>query len=266
MLDSFNRNIDYLRISVTDRCNLRCIYCMPEKGVQLIKHEEILTYEEIMKVIDVAVNIGIKKVRITGGEPLIRKGIVGFIKMISKISELDEITMTTNGILLSDYANALVEAGLNRVNISLDTVNEERYSYITRGGELKRVIEGIIAIQKEGISEIKVNCVVENLSNDQNSIDVKVFCEQMGLKVRFIPKMNLAKGKFSVVEGGSGGDCNICNRLRLTANGKIKPCLFSDIEYDVRTLGAENALLMAINNKPETGTYNATDNFYNIGG
>jgi GTP 3',8-cyclase len=265
-LDSYNRNIDYLRISVTDRCNLRCSYCMPENGVQLLNHAEILSYEEIIKVVDAAVEIGIKKVRITGGEPLVRKGIIDFIRMISKNRRLEEVTMTTNGILLSEYANALVDSGLSRINISLDTVDDVKYRNITRGGDLNKVIEGIEAIQRAKISEIKVNCVVENSSEEPNAIDVKLFCDKMGIKIRFIPKMNLAKGKFSVIEGGSGGDCRNCNRLRLTANGKIKPCLFSDLEYDVRILGAKNALINAINTKPESGTYNKTGNFYNIGG
>jgi GTP 3',8-cyclase len=266
MFDSFNRKIDYLRISVTDRCNLRCNYCMPENGVQLLKHEEILSYEEILKVVDVAINYGIEKVRITGGEPLVRKGVVDFIKIISKNTGLKEVTMTTNGILLSEYATALVESGLNRINISLDTIDKEKYKHITRGGDLQKVIKGIQAIQKAGISEIKVNCVVEKSSNEKDAMDVKHFCEKMNIKVRFIHKMNLSTGQFSIVEGGIGGDCSKCNRLRLTANGKIKPCLFSDIEYDVRTLGAENAILSAIKNKPEAGTHNDTGNFYNIGG
>ncbi len=266
MLDSYNRNIDYLRISVTDRCNLRCTYCMPENGVQLLKHSEILSYEEIINVVEVAVNLGIKKVRITGGEPLVRKGIIDFIKMISKNKGLEEVTMTSNGILLSDFAIALVEAGLSRINISLDTIDEEKFKNITKGGELKKVVNGIIAIKRAGISEIKVNCVVENSSNEQNALEVKHFCDIMGIQVRFIHKMNLSKGQFSIVEGGSGGDCGNCNRLRLTANGKIKPCLFSEIEYDVRTLGAENAILKAIKTKPESGTHNNTGNFYNIGG
>ncbi len=266
MLDSFNRNIDYLRISVTDRCNLRCSYCMPENGVQLLDHKDILSYEEIIEVVQVAVNLGIKKVRITGGEPLVRKGVVGFIKMISQIKGLEEITMTTNGILLSEFATELVSSGLSRINISIDTVDNEKYRIITRGGDLNKVIEGIRAIQKAGISIIKVNCVVENSSKEKDALGVKHFCEQMGLEIRYIHKMDLAEGKFSVVEGGSGGNCIKCNRLRLTANGKIRPCLFSNIEYDVRTLGVENALKKAIETKPESGTHNKTGKFYNIGG
>jgi len=266
MLDSYNRNINYLRISVTDRCNLRCRYCMPEKGLQLLKHTDILTYEEIIEVVNIAVDLGINKVRITGGEPLVRKGIIDFIKMISKNKGLEEVTMTTNGILLSDFATALVEAGLSRINISLDTVDADKYNHITRGGNIKKVIEGIEAIQKAGISEIKVNCVVENSSEEINAMGVKLFCEKMGLQARFIHQMNLVKGQFSIVEGGSGGDCGNCNRLRLTANGKIKPCLFSDLEYDVRLLGAKNAILKAISTKPVSGTTNNTGKFYNIGG
>lgn len=266
MLDSFNRNINYLRISVTDRCNLRCTYCMPEDGFQLQKHEDILTYEEIIEVVDIAVDLGIKKVRITGGEPLIRKGIVDFIRMISKNKKLEEVTMTTNGILLADFAKELVEAGLSRINISLDTIDCDKFNYITRGGDLNKVIEGIEAIQKAGISQIKVNCVIENSSEEPDAKAVKAFCDSKGIQARFIHQMKLEKGQFSIVEGGNGGDCKNCNRLRLTANGKIKPCLFSDLEYDVRLLGAKVAILSAINSKPAFGTVNNKGNFYNIGG
>ncbi|OIP00297.1 MAG: radical SAM protein [Bacteroidetes bacterium CG2_30_32_10] len=266
MLDSYNRNINYLRISVTDRCNLRCLYCMPEEGFKLLKHEEILSYEEIIEVVNIAVDLGITKVRITGGEPLVRKGIIDFIKMISKNKGLDEVTMTTNGILLSDFATSLVEAGLSRINISLDTIDAKKFYDITRGGDLNKVIAGIEAIQKAGISQIKVNCVIKKSSKEPDAKAVKAFCDSKGIQARFIHQMNLEKGQFSIVEGGSGGDCHNCNRLRLTANGKIKPCLFSDLEFDVRKLGAKNAIIKAIGEKPASGTYNNSGNFYNIGG
>jgi cyclic pyranopterin phosphate synthase len=266
MLDLYKRSIDYLRISVTDRCNLRCTYCMPEEGVKLLRHEDILTYEEILEVVKVAVKSGIKKVRITGGEPLVRKGIVGFVNLISKINGLEEVTMTTNGILLSDFAVPLVEAGLKRINISLDTVNREEFTEITRGGNLDKVLEGIEKIRKAGISEIKINCVIKESSDEENARAVRDFCDKNKLKVRFIRQMNLENGFFSIVEGGSGGDCSQCNRLRLTADGKIKPCLFSELEYDIRKLGAETAIKQAVSNKPACGSKNLTGNFYNIGG
>src|SRR6056297_366642 len=145
MLDRYNRNITYLRISVTDRCNLRCIYCMPEDGVRLLPKKEILSLEEIAEVVKVGAELGIKKVRLTGGEPLVRKGIVNLVQMLQRIEGIEEISMTTNGILLPKFAEPLKKAGLNRVNISLDSVSPNQYERITRGGNLKLVLEGIRA-------------------------------------------------------------------------------------------------------------------------
>ena len=241
MYDRFNRKINYLRISVTDRCNLRCVYCMPEEGVQLLQHKDILSFDEITELTQVAVRKGIDKVRITGGEPLVRKGIVDLIKMISEIDGIKDIGMTTNGILLDKYADDLAKAGLHRVNISLDTMDPERYRKI-------------------------INCVIKESSQEPDAVAVAEFCNKNDLQVRFIKEMDLETGSFSIVQGGSGGDCAHCNRIRLTANGMIKPCLFSDLAYSVRELGAEKAIEMAVENKPASGHENHTGKFYNIGG
>ena len=265
MFDRYNRPINYLRISVTDRCNLRCTYCMPEEGVRLIDHSDILSFEEIADFTRMAVSRGITKVRLTGGEPLVRKGIVELVEMLAKIDGLEDLTMTTNGILLAQYAADLKHAGLNRVNISLDTVNPESYCQITRNGELAKILEGIEVAQKVGLGPVKINCVLLGQPDD-DSRKLKQFCEERGLKLRFIHQMNLKTGEFSTVEGGDGGNCTQCNRVRLLANGDIKPCLFSDLAYNIRKLGHEEALDRAVGNKPRSGTYNRSGEFYNIGG
>ena len=266
MLDRFNRHINYLRISVTDRCNLRCIYCMPEEGVRLIRHEDILTYDEITVFTRVAVAAGISKVRITGGEPLVRKGVTELVRMLSEIEGITDLSMTTNGILLADYAAGLAEAGLMRVNVSLDTLDPEKFRIVTRGGELQAVLRGIAAAQSSGLRPVKINCVIKSNPDEEEARVVADYCMREGLEVRFIRQMDLASGTFSVVHGGSGGHCAKCNRLRLTPEGLLRPCLFSDRGYSIRELGAEEALRMAVAEKPECGTENHVNGFYNIGG
>ena len=266
MLDRFNRNINYLRISVTDRCNLRCTYCMPESGIKLLDHREILSFDEIRDFTHAAVSGGVKKVRITGGEPLVRKDIVTLVRMISDIRGIADLSMTSNGVLLKQFASDLKKAGLHRVNISLDTVDPDRFRAITRTGDIKDVFDGIKAAQKAGLSPVKINCVVNSSSNEPEAHAVTEFCRDNNLEIRYIKQMDLIKGHFSLVEGGSGGNCNLCNRLRLTSNGKLKPCLFSNIELDIRELGYDKALLMAIGLKPECGSKNDKGSFYNIGG
>lgn len=266
MYDRFNRQISYLRVSVTDRCNLRCIYCMPAEGVKSIPHEEIMRYEEIVEVVKAGVALGIHKVRITGGEPLVRKGIVDLVRMLAAIEGVEELAMTTNGTLLERYAGALADVGLKRVNISLDAADPERYRAITRGGNVRDVYKGIKAAREAGLEPIKINCVVINSSGEKDAREVRAFCLENALEVRFIHQMNLSNGTFSIVEGGNGGHCNSCNRLRLTSDGKIKPCLFNDLAFDVRTLGARRALEMAVEMKPERGVRSVTGTFYGIGG
>lgn len=266
MLDRFERNITYLRISVTDRCNLRCRYCMPEEGISLISHDDILTYDEITDFTRLAVANGVNKVRITGGEPLVRKGVTGLVSMIEGIQGISDLSMTTNGVLLAEYAAGLAAAGLMRVNISLDTVDPERYRYVTRGGDINAVFRGIDAAQEAGLRPVKINCVIKSTPDEEDARAVAGYCIREGLEVRFIRQMDLASGTFSVVHGGNGGNCARCNRLRLTPGGMVRPCLFSDRGYSIRELGAAEALRRAVEEKPERGTVNSVNCFYNIGG
>lgn len=266
MVDCKGRVINYLRISVTDRCNLRCRYCMPEDGVKLVAHSEILSFAQITEFTKEAVSMGIDKIRITGGEPLVRKGVTELISMLSSIDGIKDLSMTSNGILLSEFAYELKRAGLMRINISLDATDPLRYMEITRGGDVNPVFKGIEAAQKAGLNPVKINCVVEKSSDEPDAIDVARYASKIGCEVRFIPRMDLERGQFGVVSGGSGGDCAKCNRLRLTSTGMLKPCLFSDIEIDTLKLGARKAIEMAINRKPEKGGHNNSGEFYNIGG
>jgi len=266
MLDSYNRKINYLRISVTDLCNLRCVYCMPAEGIVQKHHKDILSFEEIVEIVKTGVKQGINKVRLTGGEPLVRKGIVDLVKMIAQIPGIEDLSMSTNGILLDKYAQNLKDAGLNRVNISLDSVSPQKYKKITRGGDIKKVFAGIEAAKKAELFPIKINCVIFKSHNKQDAQNVKKFCEDNNLQIRFIHQMNLNTGEFSIVEGGEGGNCKKCNRLRLASNGDIKPCLFSDLKYNIRDIGIENAYEFALINKPKKGTISKQSEFYNIGG
>ena len=266
MFDRYNRNINYLRISVTDRCNLRCRYCMPEEGIRLMPHANILTFDEITAVVKAAVKMGINKIRLTGGEPLVRKDLVKLVAMIAAVDGVEDLSMTTNGIYLQEMALPLKQAGLRRVNISLDTLDPEKYHHLTRGGELSDVLKGIDAALEAGLTPVKINCVVFRSSDEEDARAVREFCRKMKLEPRFIRQMDLKAGQFSVVEGGSGGHCSHCNRLRLTANGMVKPCLFDDQEFPVRTLGIEEALVAALHGKPAAGCKNHNGQFYNIGG
>ncbi len=266
MFDKYNRRINYLRISVTDRCNLRCVYCMPAEGIQLMQHDEILSFDEILEVVNAAVEQGIDKIRITGGEPLVRRGIVDLVRMIGQIKGVKDFGMTTNGIYLDKFAKPLFDAGLQRINVSLDTMNPEKYKALTRLGDINMVLNGIDAAKKAGLDPIKINCVIKESSKEKDAQEVSEFCIKNDLKIRFIREMDLEKGQFWKVQGGEGGSCQICNRLRLTSNGKIKPCLFSDLEYDVRELGVKQALNLALGNKPKSGTQSLINKFSNIGG
>jgi GTP 3',8-cyclase len=266
MYDSFNRMVNYLRISVTDRCNLRCSYCMPAEGIVPMAHVDILTFEEILAITRYGAERGINKVRITGGEPLVRKGIVSLVKMLSGVSGVNDLSMTTNGILLEQFALPLAEAGLRRINISLDTVSPDRFSTITRGGDLNMVLRGIEAAASAGLSPLKINCVIREDEHEPDAGEVAAWGSAHGHEVRFIRLMDLHAGQFSQVIGGEGGNCASCNRLRLTANGRLKPCLFSNSGFDVRELGIAEAFDRAVAHKPACGTVNTTGAFYNIGG
>ncbi|TFG41627.1 MAG: radical SAM protein, partial [Bacteroidia bacterium] len=186
MYDRFNRPINYLRISVTDRCNLRCRYCMPEEGIHLLRHEDILTFDEIVNFTKVACANGIAKVKITGGEPLVRKGIVTLVGMIAGIDGIKDLSMTTNGTLLEQFAGDLRNAGLQRINISLDTVDPEKYTFITRKGNLNDVFSGIEAAKKANLVPIKINCVIRDSKSEKDAMEVAEFCRSNGLELRYI--------------------------------------------------------------------------------
>lgn len=266
MYDRYNRKINYLRISVTDRCNLRCIYCMPPEGVPMLSHDDILRYDEILEVVKYAVGKGVNKIRITGGEPLVRKGIVELVTLIAQIPGVRDLGMTTNGIYLDRFAVLLKKAGLHRVNVSMDTTDPDKYHEITRGGDIKKVFEGIEKAREVGLRPIKLNCVIEKSSKEHHAVLVRNFARDNGLQVRFIHLMDLETGYFRQVEGGQGGDCAKCNRLRLTSDGYIKPCLFSPKSYSVRELGPAEAIRLALENKPLCGGKHPEGSFSNIGG
>lgn len=254
MYDRFQRRIDYLRISITDRCNLRCAYCMPAEGVELRRHEDLLSYEEIAAFARVAVGFGIERVRVTGGEPLVRRGVVSLIGMLAAIDGLRDLSLTTNGLLLPQLAPDLAAAGLQRVNVSLDAIDPARYAEITRGGDVAQALAGVDAALAAGLAPVKLNCVVRESSDEPDARDVAAYGRRIGCEVRYVRRMDLATGSFAKVIGGAGGDCPACDRLRLTCDGRLRPCLFSDLAYDVRELGAEAALRLAVDTKPAAGT------------
>lgn len=253
MFDRFDRRIHYLRISVTDRCNLRCQYCMPPEGVPLFCHEDVLSLEEIRDFAAVAVELGVDKVRLTGGEPLLRRGIVDLVRMLAAIPGIRDLAMTTNGTLLDRYAADLRAAGLKRVNVSMDSAIPERFAEITRGGKLSVVQEGIAAARAAGFDCIKLNCVIEVSPDEDDARSVARFGAAEGLEVRYIHRMHTDQGIFQPVIGGEGGHCASCNRMRLTATGLVTPCLFFNQSWSVRQLGAREALLAALAAKPESG-------------
>jgi len=266
MFDRFERRIHYLRVSVTDRCNLRCTYCRPEEGLLLSRETPIMSFEEIASVVRIAVDLGVDKVRLTGGEPLVRRGIVSLVEMLGGTEGVKDFALTTNGTLLAPVAAALKNAGLHRVNVSLDTMDPDAYRQLTRGGELGSVLEGIRAAVDAGLTPVKLNCVVKRDSSEPNAQAVARFAALEGLEVRFIREMDLLRGEFWQVEGGTGGKCEVCNRLRLTCEGKVLPCLFGDQAFDVRELGPEEALRRAVQFKPQSGRFSRLNRFYRVGG
>jgi GTP 3',8-cyclase len=266
MLDRFNRHITYLRISVTDRCNFRCAYCMPAEGVAWKPHAEILSFDEICDVVKGGTELGIQKIRITGGEPLVRKDLPVLVKMLAEIPGINEIGMTTNGVFLPQYAEQLKEAGLSRVNISLDTLDPDKFKKITRTGNLDDVLKGIDAALEAGLTPVKINFVRIPGENEEDEQAVRTYCQSKNLKLRFIRQMDLRTGEFYAVDGGDGGICSVCNRLRLTADGFIVPCLHSNLRYSTRELGIVKAYEHAVQFKPEKGMGTDTHEFSNIGG
>jgi cyclic pyranopterin phosphate synthase len=202
--DLYGRSINYLRLSVTDRCNLRCSYCLPACGVRKVKHDDILSYEELCRVARAAVNLGVEKIRITGGEPLVRKGITGFLAELKRIPGLKRLVLTTNGILLEEMAEELKAAGVESLNISLDSLRPDRFTSITRGGKLNRVLRGIAAAERTGFRFLKINVVVMRGVNDDEVADFAALTLDKPLKVRFIeymPTLKVEGGEFLTVAG-----------------------------------------------------------------
>jgi cyclic pyranopterin phosphate synthase len=285
LVDRFGRRITYLRVSVTDRCNLRCVYCMPVEGVSWQAHDSILRYEEIAQIVRLAAENGVREIRLTGGEPLIRKNLADLVAMISAIPGIEDISLTTNGLLLGDQVQRLVDAGLKRINVSLDTLQPEKFSRITRGGNLERVWQGLESAHAAGLAPIKLNVVAMRGINDGELPALARLSLQYPWHVRFIeimPVKNqqswgsefpppedtylsiqemlkiLGPSGLVKVENGIGSGpaheyrlpgapgrigfisplgeqfCEACNRLRLTADGNLRPCLLHDIEVPIR--------------------------------
>jgi cyclic pyranopterin phosphate synthase len=307
-LDMYDRPINYLRISVTDRCNLRCVYCMPPEGVPWRPHDLILSYEEIELIVHAAAELGINKVRLTGGEPLVRLGIVDLVQRLAAVPGIDELTMTTNGVLLSRYADDLARAGLRRVNVSLDTLRPERFHAVTRLGKIEDVLAGMDAAHRAGLRPVKINAVILRGMNDDEVVEFAQRTVAEEWHVRFIEWMPVgseqlagqswnagvvtademrskieaqlgqllpaktttgngparyyrlpgAVGTIGFITPVSDHFCFQCNRLRLTADGQLRPCLLSDAEIDLRRAlrqGADVAqikglIFQAIRSKP----------------
>jgi cyclic pyranopterin phosphate synthase len=193
MLDKFSREINYLRVSITDRCNLHCVYCRPKEGISLQGHEDILRYEEIIRVVSLAVKMGLIKVRVTGGEPLVRRGCVEFLTALKKINGLKDISLTTNGILLEEFAQNIFDAGISRINISLDSLDKDKYYKITNGGKLDAVLRGIARAEEAGFSPIKINTVLIKGFNDDEALDFARLAAEKPFQVRFIELMPVGK-------------------------------------------------------------------------
>ena len=282
MIDGQGRSIEYLRLSVTDRCNCRCEYCMPAGGVPMLRHSDILSFEELAAIVRAAAELGVRKVRLTGGEPLVRRGVVDLVRMIAEVPGVEELAMTTNATLLAPMAADLKAAGLLRLNVSLDSLRPERYEQITRGGSLADALAGLEAARDAGFTHTKINCVLLGGVNDDELPDVAALANNDPVDVRFIelmpigPAAKMARGSFVPaekvlealpclepcgrdgvaelyrMEGWAGRVglirpmshkfCDGCSRIRVTADGRLKPCLHSAAEIDLRGLGHEELL------------------------
>lgn len=265
LVDSFGRTLHTLRVSVTSACDLRCVYCAGE-GAASVNENALLPWNDLFDIVKTAVRLGLSRIRLTGGEPLLREGLVEFVERVARCSGVQDLALTTNGTALAQWANPLAKAGLQRVNVSLDALNPERYRFLTGGGEVGHVLEGLEAAQRAGLKPIKLNCVIENSPDEPDARDVATFGENRGYMVRFIPRMNREQGTFGPVLGGSGGHCSDCGRLRLTCQGGIRPCLFSKEEFDAVALGAEAALRQAAAAKPAHGFACVNEPMWAVGG
>jgi cyclic pyranopterin phosphate synthase len=282
LVDALNRPIRDLRISVTDRCNFRCTYCMPLDEYEWINKREILTFEEIARLARLFVRLGVEKIRLTGGEPLVRNNLDQLVAKLAEIEGLQDICLTTNGALLAEKVEAFKRAGLKRVNVSIDTLDPEKFRRMTKRGDLAKVLDGIFAAKEQGLKPIKLNAVVERGVNDDDILPLVAFARENGFAMRFIEYMDVGNAngwtsaklvskkeiietinsKFPLKEVGrsqgsapsvdyefvdGGGDlgviasvtepfCSSCTRVRVTADGKIVTCLFSQTGHDVKTL------------------------------
>ena len=285
MKDQFGREIDYFRISLTDRCGFRCRYCMPQEGVPKREHAEILSLEEIAEIASAAIECGIRKIRLTGGEPLVRKGIETLCRNLKQQPDLHELTLTTNGALLAEKAAVLKEAGVDRLNISLDTLRQDRFRYITRCGNLNDTLRGIQSAEDAGFRGTKINTVLIGGFNDDEIPDLVNLTREKDISLRFIELMPIgeariwpksvfldaavvlqrvpelepvgsdgvaelyrlpgATGTVGLIRPLSHSFCRSCSRVRLTADGMLKPCLHSDMEIPLRGLHG-NALTEAV--------------------
>ena len=300
LIDSYGRRINYLRLSVTDRCNLRCSYCMPAEGIPKLQHGEMLSYEDLYRVACESVALGIEKIRVTGGEPLVRKGLVQFIRRLADIPGLKELVLTTNGLLLGELAIPLRQAGAQRLNISLDSLKPETFARITRGGDLRKVLDGIAAAEEAGFPPVKINMVVMKGINDDELLDFAALTIHKPYTVRFIEymptlrdkgwnsqcmagseilerigrhypllplvgtemagpsrnfKISGAAGAIGIITPISGHFCDSCNRIRVTASGLLRGCLFANDGVDLKPLlhGADNGPLRETLRRIATG-------------
>ncbi len=265
MHDRFNREITYLRISVTDKCNLRCIYCMPSEGVSKKKHKDFLSFEEITEVAREGAALGLRKVRLTGGEPLVKRGIVDLVSMISSVKGVDHLAMTTNGVLLEGLAPDLRAAGLDSLNISLDTLSPERYSRITRIGDITAVLKGIETAAAAGIP-VKINTVIMDDTSAAEIETLRQFCFSRGFRIQFINHFSIGGEKRDDYQFDRPPACRDCNRIRLLADGILKPCLHSDDEIVLDKNDIRGALIETIRRKPEHGGVCGSRNMSEIGG
>lgn len=258
LVDRFGRKIEYLRISVTDKCNYRCVYCMPEEGIELKSRDQILSFESIAEIARAAASLGIWKIRLTGGEPLVRRDIEKLVEMISDIPGIGEVAMTTNGSLLSrEKARALKRAGLSRVNISLDTLDSKDFEKITRGGDVSDVLEGIEAAAEAGLVPIKINKIISDSTTSEELERVRDFCRGKGLILQTIKQFSLYDRE-EIDDRHFTFDrpmpCSTCNKIRLTADGYLLPCLFSNRQIRVDFDDIEGSIRKAVEAKPRKGT------------
>ena len=283
MIDTYGRKITYLRLSVTELCNLRCRYCMPEDGVCKKRHEDMLTQEEMLSAVKAAAELGVTKVRVTGGEPLVKRDILSICRGVAQTEGIEEVCITTNGTLLPELARPLREAGVSRVNISLDTLDAQKYACITRRGSLEEALRGIDAALNAGFDKVKINTVLIGGFNDDEIPALAELTRKYPVDLRFIELMPMvdskdfgpeafipcdlvrrklpeletepqdngvarlyrlpgAQGRIGLISPVSSHFCGSCNRIRLTADGKLKPCLHSDQEFPIKGLDYQGML------------------------